>query len=181
MQFKAALHALLATLAIAAAAPATDWAAGCTGVLCRDLEAGSFLIPAGEDGILRITESCSRTNDSFGRAGVWLLPELVRADSAGEAGALCAERCQAALTDVGEGSWASFSARLGCWGAVGTGGSDAAIMSYADGVRSTSEASSCRMISIIVYSGNRCYGWTHLERLLALLTDESTHPATLIR
>lgn len=59
-----------------------------------------------------------------------------------EDGLLCAERCHAAFTDVGEGSCASFSERDECGCPAGAGGRDAAIMSYADGVRSTSEASS---------------------------------------
>lgn len=86
---------------------------------------------------------------------------------------MCAERCHAAFTDVGEGSCASFSERVG-WGlAAAAGGRDAAIMSYADGVKSTNEASNYRDLFV---SRPRTVDFkyiTYLQWLLALLTDEA--------
>ena len=70
----------------------------------------------------------------------------------GEVAVLCADRCHASLAEVGEGNWASFSERDGCCGWPGAGGKEAAIMSYAEGVRSTSEASSCKFMRCRNYS-----------------------------
>lgn len=53
-----------------------------------------------------------------------------------------AERRHADFTASGEGKWASFSASVECRARSGVGGSEDAMTSYADGVRSTSEASS---------------------------------------
>jgi hypothetical protein len=64
----------------------------------------------------------------------------------GDEGLLCADPSHAALAEVGEGSWASFSDRSVVRGCVdAAGGNEEAIMSYADGERSSKDASSYKM------------------------------------
>ena len=94
--------------------------------------------------MFRTTESWRSTNDSFG-SGACGLPGTRGERCVGDAG-LWAERCHAALAAVGEGSCASLSERVVCCGALGVGGMDRSIMSYADGVRSTRDASSWQVV-----------------------------------
>ena len=98
--------------------------------------------PAGDgagEGILRTTESWRSTKDSLGSAGGRVCEGL--RGECGE-GPFCAARCHAFFTEVGEGSCASFSAReMDRDVGGGAGGRDAAIISYAEGDRSTKEAS----------------------------------------
>lgn len=54
---------------------------------------------------------------------------------------VCADLCQAALAAEGDGILDSRSASVGRVEAVREGGSEAAIMSHAEGVRSTRDAS----------------------------------------
>ena len=130
---------------VTSASAAAPWCAG--GPFCRDFALASFFgWPAGDgagEGILRTTESWSSTKDSLGSAGVRGCAcgcEGLRGEC-GE-GLFCAALCHAVFTDVGEGSCASFSAReIDRDVGEGAGGRDAAIISYADGDRSTKEAS----------------------------------------
>jgi hypothetical protein len=92
-----------------------------------------------------MTESWSSTKDSLGNTGVRccaIFPSVCGDKGDGEDGFACVPRCHADLTEVGEGSCASFSARviLRETGEA-AGGNDAAIISYADGERSTRDES----------------------------------------
>ena len=95
---------------------------------------------------MRITLSCRRTNDALGCTGPrWGCFRCVEGDAAAaEEGVPWTEFLHAALDEDGDGRWASFSDPEACHPCEVefAGGKDEATMSYADGARSTSEASS---------------------------------------
>lgn len=61
---------------------------------------------------------------------------------------VCADLCQAALAVEDDGILDNRSASVGKVEAVREGGSEAAIMSHAEGVKSTRDASNCRSWSV---------------------------------
>jgi hypothetical protein len=112
------------------------------------LTADILLFRAGEgtgEGIFRITLSCSKTKDSLGNGDDrWACLPWAR----GDRDELFFDEfpfCHADLTDDGVGKCANFSASevYFVW-PDGEGGREAVIMSYAEGARSPSDASSCR-------------------------------------
>ena len=96
------------------------------------------------NGILRIALSCNITNDSLGNGelGCGCFP-CARGDKGSDGLEACFERCHADFAAAGKCASCSASDILYAWFEVVDWGSEATIMSYADGARSTNEASNC--------------------------------------
>ena len=98
--------------------------------------------------------SCNNTNDSFGngelRCGCF---PCARRDNGSEGADTCLERCQADLAGAGRCASCSASDRLCAWLEVDCG-REPTIISYADGARSTNDASNCDDLSVNAHANN---------------------------